>query len=133
MGEKIERKWHLLDARDKILGRLATRIAHLLMGKQKVSFVPWEDRGDYVVVIHAEKVKVTGKKEKEKIYYRHSGFPGGLKKETLESLRKRKPEEIIKRAVFKMLPKNKLRKEWMKRLKIFVGGEHPYQDLISQA
>jgi len=131
MKQKIKREWHLLDAKDKILGRLSTKIAHLLMGKHKVSFVPWEDRGDYVVVVNAEKVKVTGKKEKQKKYYHHTGYPGGLKEETLERLRERRPEEIIRRAVYNMLPKNKLRKQRIKRLKIFVGEEHPYKNLIS--
>lgn len=127
----IERGWWLLDAKDKILGRLATQIAHILMGKNKPSFVPWQDRGGYVVVVNAEKIKVSGRKEKQKVYRHHSGFPGGLKEETLEKLRERKPEEVIRNAVKKMLPDNKLRKGRMNRLKIFMGEKHPYKDLIS--
>lgn len=127
----IQRNWYLFDAKDKILGRLATKIAHVLMGKNKPSFVPWQDRGDHVVVVNAEKVKISGRKEEQKVYYRHSGFPGGLKEETLDKLRQRRPGEIIKRAVYNMLPKNKLRKGRMQRLKIFVGEEHPYKNLIS--
>lgn len=126
----LERKWHLFDAQEEVLGRLATKIAQLLMGKNKPSFVPWQDGGDYVVVTSAARLKVSGRKDKQKIYYRHTGFPGGLKEETLERLRERKPEEIIRRAVFNMLPKNKLRKGRMGRLRIFAGKEHPYGQLV---
>lgn len=126
----VKRNWHLFDAKNKILGRLATQIVHVLMGKNKPSFVPWQDRGDYVVVINAEKVKVSGRKEKQKLYFRHSGFLGSLKEETLEKLRQRRPEEIIRRAVKNMLPKNKLRRGRMRRLKIVVGDQHPYEDKI---
>ena len=125
---KVKRSWHLVDAKDQILGRLATKIARLLSGKDKVEYVPHLDVGDHVVVVNAKEVAVTGKKEKEKIYYRHSGYPGGLKAETLRELRKRRPEEIIRRAVKGMLPKNKLQKSMLKRLHIFAGKEHPYQD-----
>lgn len=127
----IKRNWHFFDAKDEILGRLATRIAHLLMGKNKPSYVPWQDRGDSVVVTNVGKIKVTGRKEKQKVYFRHSGFPGGLREETLEKLRQRKPREIIRRAVFNMLPKNKLRKGRMNRLKLFLGETHPYENLVS--
>lgn len=127
----FKRDWHLFDAEGKVLGRLSTRIAQLLMGKNKPSFVPWQDRGDYVVITNAAKIGVSGRKDKQKIYFRHSGFSGGLKEETLEKLRGRKPEEIIRRAVFDMLPKNKLRKGRMARLRIFAGEGHPYGDLIS--
>jgi large subunit ribosomal protein L13 len=125
---KIERKWHLIDVEDKILGRVATRIAKLLIGKDKVDFVPHQDVGDHVVVINAAKVAVTGKKEEQKIYYRHSRYPGALKKKTLRELREQRPEEIIARAVKGMLPKNKLQKPRMARLHIFSGAEHPYKD-----
>lgn len=127
----IQRKWHLFDAKDKILGRLATQIAHILMGKNKPDFVPWQDRGDYVVVVNAERVKVSGRKEKQKVYFRHSGSPGGLKEETLEKLRQRRPEEIIIKAVKNMLPDNKLKRGRLQRLKIFAGEEHPYEHLIN--
>lgn len=129
--DALKRDWHWFDAQNEVLGRLATKIAQLLIGKHKPSFVPWQDRGDYVVVTNAAKIGVSGRKDKQKIYYRHSGFPGGLKEETLEKLRARKPEEIIKRAVFNMLPKNKLRQGRMSRLRIFIGEEHPHGDLVS--
>lgn len=124
----IKRNWHLFDAKGKILGRLASQIAQYLIGKDKKNFVPYLDMGDYVVVINAKKVGVTGRKEEEKIYTRYSGYPGGLKKKTLAELREKKPEEIIKRAVSGMLPKNKLRKRRMARLYIFAGEENPYED-----
>jgi large subunit ribosomal protein L13 len=123
-----KRRWHLIDAEGKVLGRLASRIAPLLMGKKKIGYLPYLDGGDHVVVINAAKVKVTGRKETDKVYYRHSGYPGGLKEETLEELRKRRPEEIIRRAVKGMLPKNKLLRGRLKRLHIFAGSEHDYKD-----
>lgn len=125
---KVERKWHLIDAKDQILGRTATKIARILSGKNKVEYVPYLDVGDHVVVINAKEVAVTGKKERQKTYYRHSGYPGGLKAETLRELRERRPEEIIRKAVRGMLPKNKLQKPMLKRLYIFAGTEHPYQN-----
>ncbi len=126
--KNVERSWYLIDAKDQVLGRVSTKIARLLTGKDKVEYVPYLDVGDYVVVINAAEVAVTGKKEKQKTYYRHSGYPGGLRSETLEELRKRRPEEIIRRAVKGMLPKNKLQKSMLKRLYIFAGAEHPYQE-----
>lgn len=129
----IKRNWHFFNAEDEILGRLATRIAHILMGKNKPSYVPWQDRGDSAVVTNAGKIKVTGRKEKQKVYFRHSGFPGGFREETLEKLRQRRPKEIIRKAVFNMLPKNKLRKGRMNRLKLFLGEKHPYTNLISKS
>lgn len=125
---EIIRSWHLLDIKDKILGRNATSIALLLMGKGKPNFVRNLDCGDYVVVINAKFVKVTGKKEIQKKYYRHSGFPGGFRQETLQELRSRKPEEVIKRAVSGMLPQNKLKAQMLKRLYIFADEKHNYQD-----
>ena len=124
---KIEHQWHLIDAKDQILGRISTEIARHLTGKDKVEYVPHLDLGDHVVVINAAEVAVTGKKEKQKIYYRHSGYPGGLRSETLGELRERRPEEIIRRAAKGMLPKNKLQKPMLKRLHIFAGAEHPYK------
>jgi large subunit ribosomal protein L13 len=123
---KIERAWHLVDAKDQILGRLATKIVRLLSGKDKVAYVPYLDGGDHVVVINAAEIAVTGKKEKQKTYYRHSGYPGGLRSEALEELRQRRPEEIIRRAVKGMLPKNKLQSSMLKRLHIFAGEEHSF-------
>lgn len=124
----IKREWHLIDVKDKVLGREATKIALLLAGKQKPYFVRNLDCGDYVVVTNSKEVKVTGKKELLKNYYRHSGYPGGFKAERLVDLRKRKPEEIIKEAVKGMLPQNRLRDQMLKRLFIFAGEEHRYQD-----
>jgi len=124
----IKRTWHLVDINEQILGRVAVDIAKKLMGKAKPYFVPHLDCGDYVVVINAKNVKVTGKKELNKIYYSHSGYPGGLKSEVLTKLRERKPEEIILKAVKGMLPKNKLRASMLKRLLIFAGKEHTFKD-----
>ncbi|MCL5435315.1 MAG: 50S ribosomal protein L13 [Patescibacteria group bacterium] len=128
----IKREWHLLDIKEKILGREASKIAMLLAGKSKPYFVRNLDCGDYVVVINAKEVKVTGKKESLKTYYRHSGYPGGFKTEKLIDLRKRRPEEIIKEAVKGMLPQNRLRDKMLNRLFIFSGEEHRYQDKFKQ-
>ena len=125
---EIKREWHLIDANNKILGRLATEIASFLMGKGKPNFVRNLDCGDYVVVLNAKSVKVTGNKEKLKKYYRHSGYPGGFKSETLEELRNRRPEEIVNHAVSGMLPQNRLKKQMLKRLHVFKASEHNYVD-----
>lgn len=125
---QVKRAWHLIDVKGKILGRASTEIAQKLRGKHKSYFRPYLDGGDYVVVINAHKVKVSGKKEAKKIYYRHSGYPGGLKEETLEKLRQRRPTEIIRRSVYGMLPKNKLRSKMITRLKIYEDDKHPYGD-----
>jgi len=117
---EIKRQWHLIDVKDQILGRKASEIAQLLMGKRKPVFVRNLDCGDYVVVVNAKEVKVTGKKETLKKYFRHSGYPGGLKAETLLELRKRNPEEIIDHAVSGMLPQNRLKEDMLKRLYIFL-------------
>ena len=124
----IKRSWHLFDVEGKILGRVASEIAKALIGKSKPYFVSHLDCGDYVVVINAEKVKVTGKKETQKKYSRHSGYPGGYREETLMELRQRNPADIIKFAVLGMLPQNKLRDRMLTRLFIFKGEEHPYKD-----
>jgi large subunit ribosomal protein L13 len=126
--QDIQRSWHFIDVKGKILGRVATEIAELLMGKSKPYFVRNLDCGDYVVVINAKDIKVTGNKEEKKVYYRHSGYPGGFKSETLKELKARKPEEILRRAVKGMLPQNKLRDRMLKRLFIFAGAEHRFQD-----
>src|SRR6266498_2179785 len=124
----VKRTWHLIDVKDEVLGRIATRIAHLLMGKGKAYFVRNLDCGDYVVIVNAKDVKVTGKKEEQKNYYRHSGYPGGFKSETLKELRVRKPEAIITHAVKGMLPNNRLRDRMLTRLFVFAGEEHTYGD-----
>jgi len=126
----IKREWHLFDARDKILGRLSTKIAELLIGKNKPYYTGHLDCGDWVVIINAGDVKVTGKKRKQKIYYRHSGYPGGLKALTFEQMMQKDPRKVIFHAVSGMLPKNKLRKERLKRLRVFVGEKHPYEEKI---
>ena len=125
---QIVRVWHLRDAKGKILGRFSTEVAQLLMGKRKPYFVRNLDCGDYVVVVNASKVAVTGKKETDKVYARHSGYPGGFKSDTLKELRVRKPEEIIRHAVKGMLPRNKMGASMLKRLYIFAGEEHKYKD-----
>lgn len=124
----VERAWHLVDVDGKTLGRVATQIAQLLMGKGKAYFVRNLDCGDYVVVVNAKNVKVTGKKEVQKTYYRHSGYPGGFKSESLKELRERKPEDIIKHAVKGMLPDNRLRDKMLARLFINAEATHKYED-----
>jgi len=125
--EKIKRNWYIVDAEGKILGRLASKVAGILMGKNKPIYTPNVDTGDFVIVINADKIKVTGKKLVDKIYYKHSGYLGGLKKETLFSLINRKPEFVIKHAVWGMLPKNKLGRQMIKKLKIYRGSQHHHQ------
>ena len=127
-AEMIKRAWHLVDIKDKILGRSATQIALALMGKGKPYFTRNLDCGDYVVVINSRFVAVTGKKEKEKVYSRYSGYPGGLKQKALWQLRQENPTEIVRRAVLGMLPKNKLRDRMITRLFIFPETDHPYKD-----
>ncbi len=121
----MNRAWHLLDAQKLILGRLGTQAATLLMGKHKPGFVRYADSGDFVVVINAAQVQVTGKKETQKTYGHYSGYPGGLKTRTLGEIRSRKPEKLIELAVGGMLPKNKLKSEMLKRLKVFADDKHP--------
>ncbi|WP_164006770.1 50S ribosomal protein L13 [Pyxidicoccus trucidator] len=124
----IKRQWHVIDVSDKVLGRAASQIATLLKGKHKAIYTPSIDTGDHVVVINAEKVKVTGTKEQDKMYYRHSraGFPGGLKITNLEKLRQRHPEDIVINAVRRMLPRNALGRQMMTKLKVYVGDTHPH-------
>lgn len=124
----IKRAWHLVDVNDAVLGRAATEIAHKLMGKAKPYFVRNLDCGDYVVVVNARHVAVTGKKEKQKMYGRYSGYPGGFKQKALWQVRSEKPTEVIRHAVMGMLPKNKLRDRLITRLYIYPEAEHPYKD-----
>ena len=121
---EVKRRWILIDAKDAPLGRLSTEIAKYLIGKYKASYTPHIDGGDYVVVVNAKETVVTGNKEEAKIYYRHSGFPGGIKDASLKEVREKFPERIIENAVKGMLPKNKLSDERMKRLKVYAGSEH---------
>ena len=122
----IKREWHIIDASDEILGKLATRVAKLLSGKHKPLFARNMDVGDYVVIINAGKIRFTGNKTKQKMYYHHSGYPGGLRSETLEEMMEKYPERVIEHAVKGMLPRNKLNAKMMKRLRIFIGAENPY-------
>lgn len=124
----VKRAWHLIDVEGKTLGRISTDIAKLLMGKSKSYFVRNLDCGDYVVVINAEKIVTTGKKELQKKYYRYSGYPGGLTIEALRDLRNRRPEEVVTRAVRGMLPQNRLRDQMLRRLRVFKGAEHTFSD-----
>jgi large subunit ribosomal protein L13 len=123
---EIERRWYVVDAEGQTLGRLATRIADALRGKGKPQYTPHVDTGDFVVVVNAEKVAVTGKKLDEKIYYRHSGYPGGLKQRTLREQLERRPTEVIRTAVKGMLPKNKLAARQITKLKVYAGPDHPH-------
>ena len=125
--EEVERNWFLLDATDKVLGRVATKIADRIRGKDKPTFTPHTDGGDYVVVINAEKIRVTGSKFTDKKYYRHSLYPGGLKTKTFKDLNKDNPERIIEEAVKGMLPKNKLGRSMIKKLKVYSGSEHNHE------
>ena len=124
---EIEREWHVIDASDKVLGRLATQVANLLMGKHKPIFCRNLDTGDFVVIINADKIRVTGNKAKQKLYYRHSGYPGGLKSISLEKMMQTHPTRVIEHAVKGMLPKNRLNASMMKRLKVYAGDVHPHQ------
>ena len=126
----IKREWHIIDASDKVLGRLATQAANLLMGKHKPIFCRHLDVGDFVVVINAEKVRVTGNKAKQKLYHRHSGYPGGLKSISLERMMETHPTRVIEHAVKGMLPHNRLEAKMMKRLRVFAGDAHPYQGQV---
>jgi len=125
--EEITRKWYLADADDQVLGRLAVKIANYLRGKHKPIFTPSVDTGDFVVVVNAEKVKLTGRKLDGKVYYWNSGYPGGLKSETAGERLARKPEEVIRDAVWGMLPKNRLGRAMFKKLKVYKGSEHPHK------
>jgi large subunit ribosomal protein L13 len=122
----IERQWHVVDASDKTLGRLSTQIARWLMGKHKPMFTPSQDTGDFVVVINADKVRVSGRKSKQKLYYRHSGYPGGFRSVTLEKAMQKNPAQIIEHAVNGMLPHTRLGAQMRKRLKVYAGDTHPH-------
>ncbi|KKU70022.1 MAG: 50S ribosomal protein L13 [Candidatus Woesebacteria bacterium GW2011_GWD1_47_21] len=127
-ASEVKRSWHLIDADGVILGRMATEVARLLTGKNKPSFSRHMDMGDYVVVVNAEKVKLSGKKTKQKVYRSHSGYPGGFKEVTFAQMKKEHPERIVGHAVAGMLPDNRLKKDRMARLKVVVGGENPFKD-----
>jgi large subunit ribosomal protein L13 len=124
---EVERRWLLIDAKDVVLGRMASHVAHILRGKHTPLFTPHVDTGDFVVVINAEQVKLTGKKWDDKMYYDHTGYPGGLKERSANAMRETHPTEIITRAVRGMLPKGPLGYEMLRKLKVYAGAEHPHQ------
>ncbi len=125
--QEVERRWYVVDAKDKVVGRLASRIAMVLMGKHKPHYTPHLDTGDFVVVINASRVRFTGRKWEQKCYYRHSGYPGGLKVKRAREVLEKNPEEILRHAVRGMLPKNHLGRKLLKKLKIYPGEAHPHQ------
>ncbi len=125
-AEEVQRDWYVVDAEEKTLGRLAAEIAHRLRGKHKAEYTPHVDTGDYIVVINAEKVKVTGKKATDKIYHSHSGYPGGLKSISFEKLIDKAPERVLQSAVKGMLPRNPLGRAMFRKLKVYAGSEHPH-------
>ena len=122
-----ERNWVVVDATGKTLGRLATQIADVLRGKRKPEYTPHCDVGDFVIVVNAEKISVTGNKREQKIYYRHSGYPGGLKSRTLDEMLERRPEVVIRLAVKGMLPRNRLARQQLRKLKVYAGPDHPHE------
>ena len=124
---ELERHWYIVDADGEILGRLATRLADTLRGKRKPQYTPHVDTGDFVVVINCERIRVTGKKLTDKIYYRHSGYHGGLRERTLQQMLDDRPEEVIRLAVKGMLPRNKLGRAQLRKLKIYAGAQHPHE------
>ena len=121
-----QRDWYLIDAEGKTLGRLATQIADMLRGKRKPEYTPHCDTGDFVVVVNAEKIAVTGNKRSDKLYHRHTGYPGGMRTESLERLLARRPEEVIRRAVRGMVPQNRLGEQMMRKLHVYAGADHPH-------
>ncbi len=123
---EVERKWYVVDAEGKHLGRLAAEIAKILRGKNKVQYTPHVDVGDFVVVVNAERVVVTGKKAEQRVYRRHSGYPGGMKETSYEQMLARKPTEILRKAVYGMMPKTRLARQQFRKLKIYAGPEHPH-------
>ena len=118
--------WHVIDAQGKVLGRLASRVAGILRGKHKPAFTPHLDLGDHVIIVNAEKIHLTGSRLQKKVYYHHTGFPGGIKSITAEQLLKKKPTDLLSKAIYGMLPKNKLRKQLAGKLRVYAGPEHPH-------
>lgn len=126
-GKAIERKWHVLDAENATLGRLASQAAKILMGKHKPGYTPFLDTGDHVIIVNADKVKLTGKKEDQKVYRHHSGYPGGLKERSARQMRAVRPVRMLELAVIGMLPKTKLGKQMYRKLNVYAGAKHPHQ------
>jgi len=125
--DDVERNWYLIDAKDKVLGRIAVEIARRLRGKHKPIYTPHADAGDFIIVVNAEKIALTGKKLDDKFYYRHTGYPGGIKSVAAGKLQRQKPGEILKIAVKGMLPKNSLGRMMLKKLKVYAGSDHPHE------
>lgn len=125
--KNFDRQWFVVDAENLVLGRLATKVADVLRGKHKPTFTPSVDTGDFVIVLNADKINLTGNKLAGKVYYSHSGFPGGIKATTAGEMLAKKPEEVIRKAVKGMLPKNKLARQMLKKLKVYAGGSHPHE------
>ena len=124
---EIERRWYVVDAKDAVLGRLATKIATYLRGKNKPVFTPNVDTGDFIIVINADKIRLTGRKLDDKVYYHHTGYIGGIKAQTAKTMIDKSPEKILEKAVWGMLPKNTLGKQMLKKLKVYKGAEHPHK------
>ena len=125
--QQVERKWHVVDAEGHTLGRLASELARILRGKNKPQYTPHVDVGDFVVVINADRIEVTGRKAEQKVYRRHTGYPGGLKETSYEQMLTRKPTEVLRKAVYGMMPKTRLARQQFKKLKIYAGSEHPHE------
>ncbi|MDP6624983.1 MAG: 50S ribosomal protein L13 [Nitrospinota bacterium] len=124
--EDIKPKWHLIDANGEILGRLAVTVAKVIRGKHKPTFTPHVDTGDFVIIVNADKVRLTGNKLKDKMYYRHTGYPGGIRSMSAEKLLQKKPEEVLRKAIRGMLPKNSLGRQILKKAKIYASADHPH-------
>ena len=129
----VERRWYVVDADGAILGRLASEVAKILCGKHKPIFAPHADTGDHVIVVNAGGVRLTGGKEQKKIYYRHSGYPGGLRSRTLDEMLERRPEEVIRKAVKGLLPRNRLARQQLRKLKVYAGPDHPHEAQMPKA
>ncbi len=132
-ASELKPEWHVIDASGKPLGKLASEVATLLLGKHKPIYAPHLNTGDFVIVINAAKVRVTGKKAQQKVYYRHSGYPGGLKSTTFATMMETRPTRVIEYAVKGMLPKNRLGRDMLKRLKVYPGGSHPHQAQVEKS
>ncbi len=132
-GKNVQRNWFVIDAGDKVLGRIATEAARILMGKHKTTYTPYLDQGDHVIVINADKVKLTGKKEDQKLYRYHSGYPGGLREVSAGRMRQTRPIKLVEEAISGMLPHNKLGKQMYRKLNVYAGPQHPHQAQQPQA
>lgn len=132
-GKNVQRNWFVIDAGEKVLGRIATETARILMGKHKTTYTPYIDTGDHVIIINADKVKLTGKKEEQKLYRYHSGYPGGLREVTARRMRETRPIKLLEEAVAGMLPKTKMGKQMYRKLNVYAGPQHPHQAQTPQA